>query len=405
MSTVLIVLISSLVVLFLLVRFSPRYKRLVTVLSLFKPENIAHNFVHLAELFPVKEVVPSSDPTTFYELDSSFSLPHDFTYKEQCYNTSEYIDQSQTSGLIVLKEDTILHESYYRGFSRTNHHISWSVCKSVVGSLIGIAVREEMIEDINDPVEKYVPFLKGSGYEGTSVKSVLQMSTGIRFNEDYHDFKSDINKLGRVFALGLSFDKYVRSLKREREPGTFHNYISMDTQVLGMIIREVSGMSLAAFMEKYLWIPMGAENKAFWLTDRKGVEAAFGGLNCSLRDFARIGKLYMDQGVANGQQVIPKQWVYDSTHSTEAHLQAGDLPHLSTHPFGYGYQWWLPKSETGEYLAMGVYNQFIYVDPTHKVVISKNSSNFNFAIEKRETTFRHLTFFRSIRDKIIEHGI
>ena len=405
MSIVLIVLTSSILVLFFLLRFSPRDKRLVTVLSLFKPENIAYNFVHMAELFPVKEVLPSTDSTTSFELDSSFLLPHAFTYKDKLYHTKEYLDQSQTSGLIVIKENTILHESYYREFSRSNHHISWSVCKSVVGSLIGIAIREKLIEDVNDPVEKYVAFLKGSGYEGTSVKNVLQMSTGIKFNEDYHDFKSDINKLGRVFALGRYFDNYVRSLKREREAGTFHNYISMDTQVLGMIIREVSGMSLAAFMEKYLWIPMGAEDKAYWLTDRKGVEAAFGGLNCSLRDFARIGKLYMDGGVANGKQVIPKQWVYDSTHSTEPHLQAGDLPNLSTHPFGYGYQWWLPESETGEYLAMGVYNQFIYVDPTHKIVIIKNSSNFNFAIEKRETTFRHLSFFRSIREKIIEHGI
>ncbi len=401
--TILIILICITALIFV-VRKSPRYKRLVTVLSLFKPENIAHNFVNMSSLFPVNEIKASQDPVTLNK-NSKFSLPDSFTHKSETNNVEDYLHSSQTSGLIVLKDDAILSEKYFDPCSEFTQHISWSVCKSMISAMVGIAIREKMIDNLSDPVEKYVPYLFKSGYEGTSIKDVLQMSTGIDFNEDYHDFRSDINRLGRVFALGRSFDKYVKSLKRVRPPGTYHNYISMDTQVLGMIIKEASGMTLSSFLEKYLWKPMGAESNAYWLTDKFGMEAAFGGLNCTLRDYARFGKMYADNGKVNGKQVIPEEWIKKSTQSTEPHLQAGDLPHLSSHPYGYGYQWWLPESETGEYLAMGVYNQFIYIDPTHKIVIIKNSSNFNYAIEKRETTFRHLSFFRAIKQKIISDEI
>ena len=398
LKTILVVVILLLVIGVVILR-SPQYRRLLTVLSLFKPENIAYNFCNMQKLFPHNEVKQASQPSTLKK-DLNFQLPEQFKYKEEFWSSIEFLDNSQTSGLIVLKGDIVQFEQYFHPLTEFGKHISWSVCKSMVSAMTGIAIREGFIESIEDSVEGYVPYLKGSGYDGVSIKDVLQMSTGIVFDEDYHNFKSDINRLGRVFALGNSFDKFVKSLKREREPGTYHDYISMDTQVLGMIIREASGMTLSAFLEQYIWKPMGAESSAYWIKDRKGMEAAFGGLNCTLRDFARFGLMYANKGYANGKQIIPEQWVHDSVHSTEEHLQPGDLPELSSHVYGYGYQWWLPESETGEYMAMGVYNQFIYVDPKSKTIIVKNSSNYNYAIEKRETTYRHLAFFRAIRNKL-----
>lgn len=356
------------------------------------------------KLFPYNEIKHASDPSDLHK-DLSFNLPEKFHNKDEILDSKTFLENSQTSGIIVLKNDTVVFEKYFHPLTEYGKHISWSVCKSMVSAMMGIAIREGLVKSISDSVDTYVPNLKGSGYEGTSIKDVLQMSTGIAFDEDYHNFKSDINRLGRVFALGSSFDKFVKSLKQVKEPGTYHDYISMDTQVLGMIIREASGMSLSAFLEQYIWRPMGAESSAYWLKDRKGMEAAFGGLNCRLRDFARFGLMYANNGFANGRQVIPEKWVHDSVNSTEKHLQAGDLPELSSHIYGYGYQWWLPESETGEYMAMGVYNQFIYVDPASKIVIVKNSSNYNYAIEKRETTYRHLAFFRAIKTKLSKDEI
>ncbi len=401
--TILIVLAVLTVIVIVIINSAP-YKRLLTVLSLFKPENIAYNFCNMEKLFPSNEIQPASNPSPLKE-DLSFKLPDEFIYKDKSFHVGKFLEKSQSSGLIIVKNDSIRFEEYFHPLTKNGKHISWSVCKSMISAMVGVAFREGFLNDIHDPIEKYVPSLRKSGYAGTSIKNVLQMSSGIAFNEDYHNFKSDINRLGRVFALGSSFDKFVKTLKKVREPGTYHDYISMDTQVLGMLIRESSGMTLSAFLEHYIWKPMGAESSARWLKDRKGMEAAFGGLNCSLRDYARFGLMYANNGLVNNNQVIPKQWVHDSVHSVEKHLQAGDLPDLSSHIYGYGYQWWLPQSDSGEYLAMGVYNQFIYVDPKSKIIIVKNSSNYNYATEKRETTYRHLAFFRAIKNKLITDEI
>ncbi len=378
--------------------------KLEQVLNLFKPEYIAYNFSNMDKLFPYNSIKASSTPCSLME-DDGFELPQSFTYKDQVWTSKDYLAKSQTSGVIVLQNNRMQYKAFFAPHTENAKHISWSVCKSIISAMIGICLRENFIKNISDEVDKYVPHLKGCGYEGISIKNVLQMSTGIAFDEDYHNPNSDINRLGRVFALGESFDAFVKSLHRSKDPGTFHNYISMDTQVLGMVIREASGMTLSSFLEKYIWEPMGAEDSAYWIKDNEGMEAAFGGLNCSLRDYAKFGNMYANLGYANNKQIIPKQWIMDSIQSSEDHLQPGDLPHLSSHIYGYGYQWWLPESETGEYMAMGVYNQFIYVDPQYHIVIIKNSSNYNFATEKRETTYRHLAFFRAIKHKLLQNGI
>lgn len=378
-----------------------KIKRLNTVLGLFNPENIQANFIDMENIFPSHRVKAPSQSTSFNY--SKINLLSSFEFRDTTWQTVDYLDYTQTNGLLVLKGDNILFEEYYKGYNEEMDFISWSVSKSFVSALVGIAVKKGQIESILDPVDKYSPILAKSGYKGVSIKDVLQMSSGIYFNEDYHDFFSDINKLGRVFALGLSFDKYVASLKSERKPGAFHNYVSMDTQVLGMVLKGATGQSLSKYMEENLWQPMGAEGDAFWLVDNKGMEGAFGGLNCRLRDYARFGKLYADNGFANGNQIISEDWIEKSTTATEKHLIPGDFPELSSHPFGYGYQWWIPGGGIEDFIAMGVYSQFIYVDPVNKIVIAKNSSNYHYATEKRLTTFRHLEFFRKIREEILNN--
>lgn len=352
----------------------------------------------MEEIFPVNVITASDNPTNFKHKE--MKLPLSFGLNDSLYVVSDYLDYSQTDGLLILHHDTILYERYYNGLTEGEDYISWSLAKSFVSALIGIAVQQGKINSINDPVDKYAKILFDSGYKGVSIKDVLQMSSGIEFNEDYHDYNSDINKLGRVFALGLSFDNYVSNLKSQRKAGNFHNYVSMDTQVLGMVLKGATGKSCSQYMEENLWKPMGAKYPATWLVDSDGMEAAFGGLNCTLEDYGRFAKMYADNGFANGKQIIDSMWVNASITANEPHLIPGDNPN-STHPFGYGYQWWIPEGNDGEYLGMGVYNQFLYVDPIHKIVIVKLSSNYHYATEKRATTFQHLELFRSIRSEIL----
>jgi CubicO group peptidase (beta-lactamase class C family) len=243
--------------------------------------------------------------------------------------------------------------------------------------------------------------LMGSGYEDVSIKDVLQMSSGVRFNEDYGDFNSDINRFSRATAFGTSLDDFSASLDREREPGTYHHYVSIDTQVLGMVLTRATGKSLTHYLSEKIWQPLGMEHQAYWLADDNNMELALGGLNVSLRDYAKLGWLYLNQGTwtdkqHNTQQIVPKQWVIDSTTADAPHLVAGENNSASSSSFGYGYQWWLPLGAEDEFSAQGIYNQYIYIDPDQNLVIVKNSANYRFTDKSLNWTAKHYAMFRAI---------
>ena len=175
-------------------------------------------------------------------------LPQTFTFKGQTYNLEDWLKSHWTTGLVILRVDSptkasLLYESYYLGNSSQTKTISWSIGKSVVSALVGIAISEGKIRSIEDDVTLYVPQLKGSGYDGVKIKHVLQMSSGIAFNEDYDNPFSDINQMAYWLGLGWNLESLIHSLKRDQEPGTVHNYISVDTQVLGMILKSAIGQS------------------------------------------------------------------------------------------------------------------------------------------------------------------
>jgi CubicO group peptidase (beta-lactamase class C family) len=280
-----------------------------------------------------------------------------------------------TTGLIVIKDDKICFEEYYRGNTADTLHISWSVGKSFVSALVGIALDEGNIKSIDQSVSEIVPRLKGTGYDGVPLKDVLQMSSGVLFDEDYADFYSDINRMGRTIALGSSINEFAASLTSERKSGEFHHYVSMDTQVLGMVLQQTTGVSPAAYLEEKIWKKIGMQSDAKWLVDDYGMELVFGTLNVTLRDFARFGRLFLEKGRWNGVQVVPAQWVADSVTPDAPHLQPGENPHSNTR-MGYGYQWWIPETrQGGDFLALGVHGQSIYVNPEKRVVIVKNSAD------------------------------
>jgi CubicO group peptidase (beta-lactamase class C family) len=359
-------------------------------------DNLEHTFINMDENLPTK-IVNKADESFVFPRINNITLPSKFIAKEFEFNTQKYIDSSYTQGLLFIQNDTIQYENYWRGQQEDTKHISWSMAKSYVSALFGIAIEEGYIKNINQTVDEYLPELKGSGYDNVKIKDVLQMSSGVKFNEDYSDPKSDINRYWEGFVFGGSQDEFAATLENERPPGTYNKYVSIDTHVLGMIIVKATGKSLTDYLEEKIWKPIGNEYDAYWLSDEYGMEQANGGLNAALRDFAKLGRLYLNKGNWEGNQIVPPNWIEKSITITEEHLmpQSENSAHKGV---GYGYQWWIPDGTEGEFMAIGVFNQYIYVNPTTNTIIVKNSANKNYYDNSNpyRDTETHIALFRKL---------
>ncbi len=341
---------------------------------LFDPERIVWNFQHMDQIFGARTVEAGGDVLRFAR--GSYELPATFRHGGQTYDTEAFLAELVTTGLLVLQDDTILHERYAHGHGDSGRHIAWSVSKSFLSALFGIAVAEGHVRDIQQPVTDYLPELRESGYDGVSIKHVLQMSSGVRFNEDYGDRFSDINRMGPAMTVGSLLD-FAGTLEREHEPGTLNHYVSVDTQVLGTVLVRATGRNLAEYTSEKLWKPLGMESDAYWLLDGTGMEWAHGGLNAGLRDFARFGWLFLNGGRRGDRQIVPADWVHASITPDAPHLMPGPKPGTDSW-MGYGYQWWIPPDPRGEFMALGIYGQNIYVDTRNRLVIVKNSVDADF---------------------------
>ena len=382
-------------------------------MTLFDQNKIVHNFRNMDTLgFSYNIAYHGINISNFNKnQDQKFLLPEFFNSEYKCYNVDAWLEENWVTGLVVLKINnitnaTLLSEQYFRGNDRYSKVISWSTGKSFVSALVGIAIRKGYINSINDHVTKYVPVLKESGYNEVKIKDVLQMSSGVKFDEDYSNFWSDINKMSRSMALGGNFDNFMMSLKQENQQNQskkVHNYISTDTQVLGMVIKGATNESLTDFLQENLWGVGGFECDLFWLLDNcdSHRELAFGTINTCTRDYARFGWLYLNKGKSplDGKQIISAEWVNKSVTPDEPYLMPGMNKKF---PLGYGYQWWIPGNPNnntqplGDYLAIGVYGQFIYVSPMNNVVIAMNSANPNYNMRSDLLELETIEMFRAI---------
>ena len=333
--------------------------RLIAVNSLFDAETIVRNFSHMNELFLTRPLSRGVGPVS--------DLPPGPPAKLSPAVVQWIKDRSVTA-LVVLKNGQLVHESYYLGTGPADRRISWSVAKSLLASLFGILNAEGAFGSLDDPVVTYAPSLKGSAYDGATIRDVLTMSSGVAFNEDYLDFNSDINKMGRVLALGGSMDAFAAGLKeRAAAPGARFHYVSIDTHVIGMVIRGATGKDIPELMEDRLLAPLGFEAAPYYLTDGEGVSFVLGGLNLRTRDYARFGQMVMQGGQWQGVQIVPEDWVIAMTSP-----QAKDGS-------AYGFQWWIPENAApGEVMAQGIYGQYIYINPGLGVVIAVNSADRGF---------------------------
>ena len=396
MSKFLIVILAILVL--AIVLYSPNIYKLYKLATLYNEKSIAKNFISINKIFDTSNPISASEKPFVFEKED-FELPDSYEFEGEQLNLIEGLNHFHTDGLIILHDGKMLFEKYWNGNTKDSKHIAFSVSKSYLSALFGIAIEEGLIKSIDDNVSIYLDDFEGTGYEDVKIKNLLQMSSGIEFNEDYADPNSDINRFARATAKGSSFRDFAKTLKNGKKQGTYNHYVSLDTQVLGMILESVTDMPLREYLYKRIWSKIGTESDAYYIADKTGTDMALGGLNATLRDFSKFGQLYLNEGSWDGEQIVPKSWVVKSHTPDAPHLMpnAGDL---SSSEWGYGYQWWIPGDPLTDYTAHGIFNQFIYVDPVSNVVIAKTSSNHRFRSEKEYSKAAHIAMFRSITKQI-----
>jgi len=336
--------------------------RLLAVNSLFSEDKIVTNFSHMDRAFLSTPVSRGTGPTTELTYGAEFTLPP---------QVDDWIVQRDVTALVVLKDGEIVYENYFKGTAPEDRRISWSVAKSYLSALVGILLEEGQIASLDDQVTQYAPLLIGTAYDGATIRNVLNMASGVTFDEDYLDKNSDINRMGRVIALGGELDAFAASLNDSfAKPGTKWQYVSIDTHVISMVIRGATNRSIPDLLSEKIIAPMGLEREPYYLTDGSGVAFVLGGLNLTTRDYARMGQMFLQNGMYNGQQIVPAEWVVASTAPT-APSEASAI--------GYGYQWWVPKGAAqGEFMARGVYGQYIYINQADGVVIATNAADRKF---------------------------
>ncbi len=370
--------------------FGKKIKLLYTSLNSFKDENLAYTFQHTPEIQPTKKISKGETPFSFQKEDN-ITLANGFTFQEKFYPTEEFIEDTKTSALLVIQNDRIKYEKYFFGGDENTLFSSNSMGKSFVSALMGIAVSEGYVKSIEDPIGAYIPEFVGTELENIPIRACLKMASGINFNED-----TDMSHFSMQTLMGKSAMKVIAKYGIQEAPYTYRRYLSINTEILGQVIKNATGYSLAEYMEEKLWKKIGASHDAYW-TLSNGTELAMGGLSVSLRDYARFARLYLKEGNYNGEQILPKDWVRDSFDISESYAKPG-ANQDAYNAIGYGYQWWIPEGEKGEFMAIGVYGQWIYVNPEKQVIIVKTSADPDFMESGYE--LKHVEFFRAITQNL-----
>ena len=343
-----------------------RVTRLMAVNSLFAPDRIVGNFIAMNTLFEHTPLPITAAPNRL-ESGPAMEMPEGF---------DAWIEDRAVTGIIVLQDGVIRHESYPLTAEgeedpAASPRISWSIAKSYLSVLMGTLHDDGTIPDLDVPVTDYAPALAGTAYDGATIRDVLQMSSGVVFDEDYFDFWSDINRMGRVLALGQSMDGFAAALQDTFiAPGEEWQYVSIDTHVVGMVIRGATGRSVAELLTERVLDPLGQSGGSFYLTDGFGVAFVLGGLNMTTHDYALFGHMVASGGEAFGTRIVSEDWLLEST-AASANTEPGAI--------GYGYQWWIPVGASeGQFQGRGIYGQYLYIDRPRGVVIAVNGADRRF---------------------------
>ncbi len=313
------------------------------------------------DVFPARTVAAPADPSPLRSAERS--LPAEVPWEGGRIGVQRFLTSTETNAFVVLQDGALAHEWYRDGITASTRMSSWSVAKSLVSLLIGQAVgRGELSED--DRLVDLVPALRtgGTAYDDITVRDLLDMTAGVDVSENYNEYWP-FTGTARLF-LTTDLPGFIKSHREVTyPPGSRGAYLSVNTELLGMVLAEVTGKPLSALLSEEIWQPVGAERPATWNLDREGgIEKAFCCINATARDFARVGQLVLDRGRVGDRQVVPEEWITRIATPTE-------------HPvdeWGYSAQWWHPAAGP-DFSAIGIYGQYVYVNPATRTVIVKFS--------------------------------
>ncbi len=307
-----------------------------------------------------------------------------------------YMASQRSAALLVLHDGRLRLERYGLGFdgapSATGRWTSFSVAKSLTSTLVGAAVRDGAIKSLDDKVSQYIPEMKGSAYDDVSIRQLLTMTSGVRWNEDYANRQSDVAQFNNhVPEPGVdSLVSYMRRLPREAPAGTRWAYSTGETNLIGVLLARATNKTLADYLTEKIWVPAGMEHKATWILSKSGQEISGCCIQAAPRDMARVGQFLLGGAKIKGQTIVPDDWMANAT-TTRTPIGA------ATPDRGYGYQWWTYAG--GEYAARGIFGQGIFMDPRRKLVIVTNGNWAGGATDPRAQAERE-AFYRTVQKAV-----
>ncbi len=313
---------------------------------------------NIDRVFPTRVIEAGDDPLPLPERAVDFS-GLTFEANGETYDVERFVEDNSIVGLLVLKDGEIALERYERGNTPETKWVSYSISKSVVSLLVGAAVRDGYIEDVDASVAEYLPRLEGTAYEDVTIRHALRMASGVEWSDGYDDPDGDINRSLRLGTLQILDDLGAR--ERVAEPGARWNYNSGETHLLGTVLRAAIGNNLSEYLSSEIWRPFGMEADANWLlVEPDGGEHGGCCFSATLRDYGRLGLFAMRGGrLPNGEGVLADGWMEEATSPSPANP-------------GYGYLWWLQPG--GAYAGIGIFGQMIWIDPAERVVVVTHSA-------------------------------
>ncbi len=336
-----------------------------TVLQWNQQEKIL-GFPRMEEVVPARTINKGASIRPFKRSAAPFEVS--FDVDGETWSLDDYVKKNLTAGLLIIFNEEIVYENYGLGHSANGRWTSFSVAKSFSSTMVGAAIKDGKIQSLDDPVTRYLPALTGSAYDGVTVRQVLTMTSGVRWNEDYTDPKSDVSR----FIAEPSTDgsdptvTYMARLPREAEPGTKWVYKTGETNLVGSLVEAATGKKLAEYLSAKVWSRIGMEQDGSWLLNASGREIAGCCVSAALRDYGRFGVFFMNGAKVDGESIVPDGWIDAATTSTEiAQSAMGGRA-------GYGFQWWTTPGPA--YRASGIYGQGIWLNPELNLVVVTQSA-------------------------------
>ena len=324
------------------------------------------SYSRLDEIFPaaVSKAPPIPAPLPRAPRELSLSYDGSPVLGPGRFDLDGYMNRNPSTGLLILRDGEILAERYQYGRHQTHRFTSFSMAKTVIALLIGIAISEGNIPGIDSHAEIIVPELSGTEYGATPLRHLLTMSSGVAFREDY-DGTDDSARLSRLTLGeqspgGSAVPPYFNS--RTAAAGSRWYYASIETFVLSLVLRRSVGKPVSQYFSEKIWQRIGAEADSTWLVDRSGQELGYMGLNATLRDYGRLALMLAQGGLVQGEQLVPRAWI---AAMTTAHFQG----HQTGRWYGYGFQTWIFPEGGGSFALLGVRGQAIFIDPLRKLVL------------------------------------